>query len=55
MDDIEACPGCGCEPEVTEYYRDIQTKQRRGYHCSCGVYVIDSVVVGSSPYDTYRN
>lgn len=49
--DVIVCPGCGCEPEVVNYLRDIKTKKRRGYHCSCGVTVVDGIVVGSSLLD----
>lgn len=43
------CPGCGVEPEVRVYYRDVKTKIRRGYHCTCGAIVVDGMMLGSSP------
>lgn len=43
---FERCPGCGCEPEVTEFY--LRADVRVGYDCTCGVMVIDGLVVGGS-------
>lgn len=38
------CPGCGCEPEVVAWWRDVVTHVRRGYTCNCGFRVIDGIV-----------
>lgn len=40
------CPGCGCEPEVVNYWR--RDGLRVGYVCSCGASVIDGLMVGSA-------
>ncbi len=40
------CPWCGCEPEVTAYWRDSATQLRIGYTCACGARVIDGIVQG---------
>lgn len=39
----QACPGCGCEPEVEAYFRD-KDGAAVGYRCVCGVTVIRGVV-----------
>lgn len=41
-----ACPGCGCEPEVVNYFRRGKTMMapRVGYRCTCGAVVIDGIV-----------
>lgn len=39
------CPGCGCEPDVVDYFVDTETRRRRGYGCSCGQLVIDGVAI----------
>lgn len=46
--DYETCPGCGCEPEVTDYFRRSGT--RVGYRCACGTTVIDGVVTESDSW-----
>lgn len=38
------CPGCGCEPEVANYWR--RGGVRVGYVCTCGASVIDGLLVG---------
>jgi len=43
----KACPGCGCEPEVVNYFRRGKTlmAKRIGYTCTCGTIVIDGIVM----------
>lgn len=43
----KTCLGCGCEPEVTGWYK--RKGKIVGYVCSCGVMVLDDVVIGFSP------
>jgi hypothetical protein len=40
------CPGCGCEPEVLNYFRRGKTLMapRIGFTCMCGITVIDGIV-----------
>ena len=39
-----ACPGCGCEPEVSVYYK--RAGEYVGYHCSCRAIIIDGRLQG---------
>lgn len=52
IEDIEACPGCGCEPEIKQFlvrtFAD-GSKKRCGYHCSCSAVVVDGMLVGNDP------
>lgn len=43
---LTPCPGCGFEPEVVVYWRDVVTHRRKGYTCSCGYRIIDGIVAG---------
>ena len=52
VEDIEACPGCGCEPEIKQFlvrtFAD-GSKKRCGYHCRCSAVVVDGMLVGNDP------
>lgn len=50
--DATACPSCGCEPEITNYYvkkmrrtsDGTEISVRVGYRCTCTAVVIDGLV-----------
>ena len=39
LPDAPECPWCMLEAEVLEYYREVASKKRIGYRCSCGTVV----------------
>lgn len=47
MNPANPCLGCGCEPEVVQYFR--RGTVRVGYQCSCGAVVVDGMYEGHSP------
>jgi len=39
LPDAPECPCCGCEAEVEHYLREVDTKIRVGFKCTCGAIV----------------
>lgn len=43
----KVCLGCGCDPEVTAWYK--RQGVIVGYICTCGAMVLDDMVIGFAP------
>lgn len=41
-----ACPGCGCEPEIT--HRLEENGEVVGYRCACNAVVVGGVMTGAT-------
>ena len=48
-EEITACPGCGCEPEIKRSIIDTNTKKFVGYVCTCGAQVINGIIAMWDP------
>ena len=45
LEDAPYCSGCGCEAEVVNYVRYVNTGTRCGFICTCGTTTVGGVVV----------